>query len=426
MDPTLAPNCVQPTNSHRLANSSQQRYNIDDSVKTWINPRLLSMAASGLSRIHKMQHYLHPMTHRSSSPGHSDRSNGGVGGKYPQPPPPPLRSSALSSLSSSSSTASRAPQIQGARGGGGAAAVGGGGVGVDGGGGAGGTGGGSGVGFGVVSQGAAEGGCPAISVVGGDCFPTPSSSDGIPPASASITRRAGEDAVPGVHATQNGVSAVVGARGGVVGGGNQRSSSAGVHQGDVKRAHHYHHHHHHHGHHHGQSGGVRNHGAAPEEAVVSMSVNGGGGGGVAAPGQPGTPPAGNGGVEPGQPPYKSYHHGGHHGHHHGHHHGGHHGHHNGNGYLGGGGGGGVSGLVNGGGGGANGGAAVMGGGQGSQRGSYAAYLDYNSYSETKYAYSVSGMPGTPAQASAAAAFFARSVFVHGSFPPFTVIVAQPE
>ncbi|KAK1131895.1 hypothetical protein K0M31_016043 [Melipona bicolor] len=34
---------------------------------------------------------------------------------------------------------------------------------------------------------------------------------------------------------------------------------------------------------------------------------------------------------------------------------------------------------------------------------------YQVYQETKYSYNVSGVPGTPAQASAAAAFFARSV-----------------
>jgi len=35
---------------------------------------------------------------------------------------------------------------------------------------------------------------------------------------------------------------------------------------------------------------------------------------------------------------------------------------------------------------------------------------YQVYQETKYSYNVSGVPGTPAQASAAAAFFARSVY----------------
>ncbi|XP_046389344.1 uncharacterized protein LOC124158201 [Ischnura elegans] len=45
MDPTLAPNCVQPNGSHRMGSAPQPRYNIDDSVKTWINPRLLSMVS---------------------------------------------------------------------------------------------------------------------------------------------------------------------------------------------------------------------------------------------------------------------------------------------------------------------------------------------------------------------------------------------
>lgn len=39
---------------------------------------------------------------------------------------------------------------------------------------------------------------------------------------------------------------------------------------------------------------------------------------------------------------------------------------------------------------------------------------YQVYQETKYSYNVSGVPGTPAQASAAAAFFARSVFTQSS------------
>lgn len=39
---------------------------------------------------------------------------------------------------------------------------------------------------------------------------------------------------------------------------------------------------------------------------------------------------------------------------------------------------------------------------------------YQVYQETKYSYNVSGVPGTPAQASAAAAFFARSVLTQFS------------
>lgn len=39
---------------------------------------------------------------------------------------------------------------------------------------------------------------------------------------------------------------------------------------------------------------------------------------------------------------------------------------------------------------------------------------YQVYQGSKYSYNVSGVPGTPAQASAAAAFFARSVFSHFS------------
>ncbi|XP_011690847.1 PREDICTED: uncharacterized protein LOC105451850 [Wasmannia auropunctata] len=39
---------------------------------------------------------------------------------------------------------------------------------------------------------------------------------------------------------------------------------------------------------------------------------------------------------------------------------------------------------------------------------------YQVYQETKYSYNVSGVPGTPAQASAAAAFFARSVLTQSS------------
>ncbi|XP_046389345.1 POU domain, class 3, transcription factor 3-like [Ischnura elegans] len=297
-------------------------------------------------------HYLHPMTHRSASPGHSDRSNGGA--KYPHPPPPPQRSSALSSLSSAASGGGR-------RGGGGEG------------------------GAGAPQQ---EGGISVVGIGAGECFSSASPSDVAAPISTSLARRTGEDGLAGVHASASSASSSRA--------GNQRSSSS---SSDLKRGHyyHHHHHHHHHGHHHGGGVAARVHSAGGEDpSGMSLNGVGAGGGVVATPGQPGgggTPL--QGGVEPGQTPsYKSYHHGHHHGGHHGHHH---HGHHNGNGYHGNGG----PGMVNGGG--------AVGSGQGSQRGSssYAAYLDYNGYSETKYAYSVSGMPGTPAQASAAAAFFAR-------------------
>lgn len=43
---------------------------------------------------------------------------------------------------------------------------------------------------------------------------------------------------------------------------------------------------------------------------------------------------------------------------------------------------------------------------------------YQVYQETKYSYNVSGVPGTPAQASAAAAFFARSVKVLTQFSKY--------
>lgn len=48
------------------------------------------------------------------------------------------------------------------------------------------------------------------------------------------------------------------------------------------------------------------------------------------------------------------------------------------------------------------------------RSSHSKPSAYQVYQETKYSYNVSGVPGTPAQASAAAAFFARSVIAQFS------------